>query len=413
MIFTHGFKEGYFLTGLAVTKENDEKYADLLNNTKTNIIDTVTIAVKLKNHRIEFEKEFYRIRYDFIRQKVEGVFPNSIIFMGTCFGANDAAYSLYDSFIFKGAKAYLGFDEAILCEFCSSTANSFISKLVIDKLTVGDSYSPWRWPGNEKNPPSTFMFPGINDKMHFFNISPESTPVTFVKIPGGTFQMGDDHVNFMENTPPMPVHTVTVSDFEIGAYEITQGQYKAVIGSNPSYFTGDDRLPVEKVNWWDAIKYCNTLSTKAGLHPCYNESSGVCDFSKNGFRLPTEAEWEYACKAGSTTIFDLKNFLSDIPLLGWYESNSSLKTHPVGQKTPNAFGIYDMHGNVWEWCNDWYESYTSDSQSNPTGPSTGEAKVPRGGSWENYAITCRPALRGWTYPWSRYNFIGFRIVRRP
>jgi formylglycine-generating enzyme required for sulfatase activity len=235
--------------------------------------------------------------------------------------------------------------------------------------------------------------------------------ITFVPIPAGSFSMGSTTGNSREQ----PVHTVALSAFEMGAYEITQAQYKSVIGSNPSRFTGDDNLPVEMVSWEDAVAFCNALSTKAGLQPCYNDSSGSCDFSKNGFRLPTEGEWEYACRAGSTTEYNLGGAENDLALAraGWYNVNSSSKTHPVGQKTPNAWGLYDMHGNVWEWCNDWFGSYTSGSATNPTGALNGSDRVDRGGCWFSNANYCKSAFRSYITPASRWFDLGFRVVRRP
>ena len=230
--------------------------------------------------------------------------------------------------------------------------------------------------------------------------------ITYVSIPSGSFIYSAVEIT-------LPVHSVTVSSFEMGAYEITQGQYKAVMGINPSYYTGNDNLPVERVRWWDAIKFCNALSAKAGLDKCYNESTGACDFTKNGTRLPTEAEWEYACRAGTTTTYNLGNNESDLDRAGWYSSNSSSKTHPVGQKTPNAWWLYDMHGNVWECCNDWYGSYSGGSVTNPTGAQTGSYRVNRGGSYYRDAGYCRSANRSYCNTGIRYIDLGFRVVRRP
>jgi formylglycine-generating enzyme required for sulfatase activity len=198
------------------------------------------------------------------------------------------------------------------------------------------------------------------------------TGIRMVRIPGGTFEMGSTDGDKDE----IPVHTVTLSAFEMSATEITQGQYKAVMGKNPSHFTGDDNLPVESVSWNDAVSFCRALSQKTGSE----------------FRLPTEAEWEYACRAGTTTKYSLGDNASDLARAGWYFSNSSLKTHPVGQKTPNAWGLYDMHGNVWEWCSDWYGNYPSGSVTNPMGAQTGPYRVIRGGGWCNYVYNCRSAV---------------------
>ena len=253
-----------------------------------------------------------------------------------------------------------------------------------------------------------------------FTASEIVTPseITMVSIPAGSFRMGD--IQGGGDSNELPVHSVTIISFEMGKYEVTQEQYQSVMGENPSDFSGTN-LPVEYVSWYDAVRFCNALSEQAGLTPCYNESTWECDFSADGFRLPTEAEWEYACRAGTETKYYTGNSESDLGSAGWYytkthpdSSNSSSKTHPVGQKTSNAFGLYDMHGNVWEWCGDWYDSeyYDSSSSSDPTGPSTGSSRVGRGGGFTNDAKGCRSALRRWYYPTYTNSVMGFRVVRR-
>ncbi len=195
-------------------------------------------------------------------------------------------------------------------------------------------------------------------------------------------------------------------------YEITQGQYQSVIGTNPSHSFGVGAYyPVYNVHWHDAVTFCNKLSDSAGLERCYNESTGACDFTKNGFRLPTEAEWEYACRAGTTTAYYTGDSESDLARAGWYDVNSSNVAHPVGQKTLNAWGLYDMHGNEWEWCNDWYGSYSSESATNPTGAQTGSTRVFRGGGWGNNGGSSRSASRNSNSPYAGNVGIGFRVVR--
>ena len=246
--------------------------------------------------------------------------------------------------------------------------------------------------------------------------------ITFVSIPSDTFRMGDVE-NYGQYSNEKPVHSVTLSSFEMSIYEVTQGQYQSVMGTNPAknYGVGDN-YPVYYVSWYDAVKFCNKLSDAAGLERCYNESTWACDFGKSGFRLPTEAEWEYACRAGTETNFYTGNAISsdgytstDLDRAGWYYGNSGSKTHPAGEKEKNAFGLFDMHGNVWEWCNDWYgESYyTSSTSADPVGPTSGSRRVLRGGSWYNNARYCRSAYRSWNYPSYSYNYLGFRVVRRP
>ncbi|MBN1293240.1 MAG: SUMF1/EgtB/PvdO family nonheme iron enzyme [Candidatus Latescibacteria bacterium] len=249
--------------------------------------------------------------------------------------------------------------------------------------------------------------------------------ITFAPIPSGTFRMGNME-NFGYNTIEKPVHTVTLSAFEMSIFEITQKQYQALIGSIPENIYGEgDNYPVYTVSWFDAVRFCDKLSDAAGLERCYDEGTWVCDFSKNGFRLPTEAEWEYACRAGTETCFYTGNYLQglgakslDMDNAGWYLYNWGLenkKTHIVGEKEPNAFGLYDMHGNIGEWCNDWYaeDYYKSSPSADPAGPTSGTDRVIRGGSWCNTAAGCRSANRFWCKPSEKYGIFGFRVVRRP
>jgi formylglycine-generating enzyme required for sulfatase activity len=246
-----------------------------------------------------------------------------------------------------------------------------------------------------------------------------STPAQgMVSISGGTFMMGQTGV-------AEPVHSVTVSGFSMGRYEVTQAEYRAVMGTNPSYFSGDN-LPVEKVSWYDAIAYCNALSQREGLTPAYtidksrsdpNNTSDYDDlkwtvtWNRNaiGYRLPSEAEWEYACRAGTTTPYYTGNAITDDT--GWYITNSGNKTHEVGQKPANPWGLYDMAGNVAEWCWDWYGSYFSSSQTNPEGSTTGSLRVNRGGSWYFIAQFLRSAHRDYVSPSDRYRAVGFRLAR--
>jgi formylglycine-generating enzyme required for sulfatase activity len=221
--------------------------------------------------------------------------------------------------------------------------------------------------------------------------------------------MGSNHYS-----EEQPIHIVKVFSCEMGIYQITQGQYKAIIGSNPSFHKLGDNYPVEQVSWFDAIKFCNALSAKAGLDKCYYlesliETTWVCDFKKNGFRLPTEAEWEYACRGGLRYEYG-----TDDGNIGnnkaRYESNKPVK---VGTYPPNPFGLYDMSGNIDEWCNDWHESYSSRNSTNPTGPNKGSYRVIRGGSWYDNYQRCRSDYRYYYTPDFKSYFLGFRIVRRP
>ncbi len=222
-------------------------------------------------------------------------------------------------------------------------------------------------------------------------------PFDMVYVKGGTFQMGatseqgDDY-----DSDEKPVHEVTLSDYYIGKYEVTQGFWKAVMGNNPSYFKAGDNYPVENVSWNDVQEFIAKL----------NELTG------RKFALPTEAQWEYAARGGVKTQGYKYSGSNDIDEVAWYD-NSENSTHPVGAKKANELGIYDMSGNVYEWCQDWYDDYDSEAQTNPTGPETGSKRVVRGASWYNSAGTCRVSFRGSDYPSDRSSDIGFRLVFLP
>ena len=235
--------------------------------------------------------------------------------------------------------------------------------------------------------------------------------ITLVDIPPGSFRMGSNDGEDDEK----PVRTVSVSGFSMSATEITQGQYIAVMNDNPSFHKLDDNNPVERLTWKEAVTFCNRLSEKLNLESCYNLSSGACDMSKNGFRLPTEAEWEYACRAGTGTEYNTGAGESALNRAAWYQRNSAETTHPVAQKTANSWGLYDMHGNVWEWTNDRYgkRSYETDTNTkDPTGVPNGKNMVLRGGSWLDNPKDCRASKRREYEPDKKYSDIGFRILRR-
>ncbi|MFH1051511.1 MAG: SUMF1/EgtB/PvdO family nonheme iron enzyme [bacterium] len=231
-----------------------------------------------------------------------------------------------------------------------------------------------------------------------------------VLIPSGNFQMGNTGTWPSSIYQPETVHPVTLrNSFYMSIYEVQQDLYESVMGNNPSQNKGDN-LPVDRVSWYMAVEFCNALSEREGLEKCYSGNS--CNWSANGWRLPTEAEWEYACKAGTTSDFYNGSSESNLASAGWYSANSGEVSHPVGQKTPNSFGLYDMLGNLSELCWDWIGSYSSGSQTDPTGPSSGTWKVARGGSWHQGADKCRSSMRGWIdSPDMQSSAVGFRIVR--
>jgi len=238
-----------------------------------------------------------------------------------------------------------------------------------------------------------------------------------ILIPLSTFEMGD--MAGAGSSDERPVHTVTLTrDYYMGKYEVAQGEYVAVVGSNPSYFTGNDRLPVEHLTWYEMVRYANALSVREGYATCYDNDGNVIGGEGNpyaceGYRLPMEAEWEYAARAGTTTQYSFGDAESERGNYGWYYGNTSSRTHPVGEKLPNPWGLYDVHGNVWEWVYDWYGSsyYGGSPTSDPRGPSTGSFRVMRGGSWFFNAYYQRSANRHSYTPTNRNFSIGFRLVR--
>ncbi len=232
-----------------------------------------------------------------------------------------------------------------------------------------------------------------------------------VLIPGGVFQMGDD------DEIDAPVHEVELDAFYMDTHLVTQEMYESLMGSNPSRWKGE-KNPVEQLRWSDAVLFCNKRSERDGFKPCYDPETWACDFSADGYRLPTEAEWEYACRAGTTTPYFFGSSPAKIGEYAWYEKNSGGHPRPVGQKKPNPWGLYDIAGNVWEWCNDYYDVdyYTVSPRSNPTGPAQGQNKVLRGGAWRFSDDNCRSGYRYNEAPGSAdvcfgYDIYGFRCVR--
>jgi len=196
-----------------------------------------------------------------------------------------------------------------------------------------------------------------------------------------------------------PQHTVRITKpLYLGVTEVTQEQYERVMGTNPSSFKGA-QLPVENVSWEDAVEFCRKLSSL----PAERTAGRV-------YRLPTEAEWEYACRAVSKTKWSFGDSESSLGDYAWYDGNSGSKTQPVGQKKPNTWGLYDMHGNVREWCSDWFGDYPTATVSDPTGAPAGSDRVLRGGSWRSGAGNCRSAGRSRGAPVNRYYFLGFRLA---
>ncbi len=222
-------------------------------------------------------------------------------------------------------------------------------------------------------------------------------------IPAGEFMMGSPDADGNAANSEKPPHRVRITKpFYLGKYLVTQEQWETVMGGNPSGFQGP-KNPVETVSWDDCQTFLDKLKAKSG------PGGGT-------FQLPSEAQWEYACRAGTTTRYCFGDEEPGLDEYGWYRTNSDSKTHPVGEKKPNAWGLYDMHGNVWEWCQDWFSEgyYANSPADDPSGPTTGSDHVVRGGLWRRPARSCRSANRGHVKePGGLGNDLGFRVCLVP
>ena len=259
--------------------------------------------------------------------------------------------------------------------------------------------------GNHSSQQDTFEIPSPDNSEH--------SNFKMIKLPLGTFIMGNAQTG---------TRNVGISEFYISSVPITQFFFKKVMGYNNSKKQGE-LLPVENVSWYEAVIFCNILSEAYKLQPCYSIKDFdiktlsdnsiqwknlTCNFGANGFRLPTEAEWEYAAKAGGVSLYSGGDKLDEY---GWYGENSNVGTHNVGEKKPNAFGLYDMSGNISEWCWDWYAPYTLKPETDPHGPVGGKARIKRGGSWLDDAVQCTTSTRESSAPSGRSGTLGFRIAR--
>jgi formylglycine-generating enzyme required for sulfatase activity len=245
----------------------------------------------------------------------------------------------------------------------------------------------------------------------------------FILVKGGTFTMGSP-AEEPERGQDETRRQVTVSDFYIAQSEVTQREYTALMGNNPSESQGDD-LPVENVTWFDAVRYCNTRSEHEGLKAAYTIDGEAVTWNRDadGYRLPTEAEWEYACRAGTTTPFHTGKTITDkqANIYNHYGYNNDSsgnaiggyqgRTTPVNSFRPNPWGLFDTHGNVGEWCWDWYDEYDAENRTDPAGPATGTYRVTRGGGWNDFPKHVRSAYRSATPPGNGVFNIGFRLAR--
>lgn len=240
-----------------------------------------------------------------------------------------------------------------------------------------------------------------------------STGAEMTLIPPGEFARGSD-----EAVDTQPLQAISIKAFYMDRHEVTQALYEQITGANPARRKGETN-PVERVRWSDAIKFCNARSQAEGLEPCYDLATRECRFDADGYRLPTEAEWEYACRAGSGDDYYFGSDVGKLDSHAWTKDNARRRHHPVGEKDANAFGLWDISGNVWEWCNDWYQvdSYEQAGADNPRGPAVGEKKVLRGGAFSSSAESCCSWTRycdepGFTDACVASDDYGFRCVRR-
>ena len=278
----------------------------------------------------------------------------------------------------------------------------------------------------------------ISQQHSFYYVTALTAGITnsLIYVHGGTFTMGDTRggLTYLEQ----PTHTVILNSFYLAKYPVTQAEYTAVMNSHPAFHYGaGDSYPVYGLRWYSALQYCNLRSINEGLSPVYTISgstdpadwgavptdyntvynapwnAAICNWTANGYRLPTEAEWEYAARGAANNPDYLYSGSDDLNAVGWYLANSGNSSHPVGSKSPNALGLYDMSGNLYEWCWDWWDQYyySSSPSNNPKGPNSGLSRAKRGGYWGQDANFSRVARRSAFDPYRTAHYIGFRVCR--
>ncbi len=231
---------------------------------------------------------------------------------------------------------------------------------------------------------------------------------TMVLAEGGTFRMGSNDRLETEK----PEHMVRITSFYINKYAVTQKEWIAIMGSNPSELDGEF-LPIDNISWYDAVVFCNKRSVAEGFTPCYiiNGEEVTCNWEVNGYRLPTEAEWEFAMRGGNHSQGYEFSGSNDINEVAWYADNSGWTAHPIGLKKENELGLFDMSGNIYEWCWDIYGPYTGEDKKNPKGPEEGPNRVFRGGSWSSKKDYCTVSNRYYDNAANQMFNIGLRLVR--
>lgn len=307
----------------------------------------------------------------------------------------------------------------------------------LDGIEVGEHGLELRYPGGEKETRAATVRKGQSAEVVFDwkkeappAASPPaslgSAPSGFVLVPAGSFMMGSPDTEAGRSSDEGPLHELRLSVFYLSMFEVTFDEYDAYCAATGKPRPNDQgwgrgRSPVINVSWNDAVEYCNWRSMKEGIKPCYaiSETSVSCDFNAKGYRLPTEAEWEYAAKGGPAAEGLALNAVyagsASLDQVAWHAGNSGKRTHPVGEKAANALGLFDLAGNVWEWCWDLYagDSYSKSPATDPTGASSGSLRVIRGGSWNAGASYARSANRDYYIRGTRAGNLGFRVLYRP